>query len=52
MDQQTKDRLDGIDRKLDELLEKLERAEESLGAFLAGPGKGFAKVFKAISGGG
>jgi hypothetical protein len=51
MDQQTKDRLDGIDAKLDRLMEKLEQAESSLGAFLAGPGKGFAKVFKAIGGG-
>lgn len=44
MDQQVKERLDGIEGKLDTLIERLDQAERRLGAFLTGPGKAFAKM--------
>lgn len=45
MDQQLKDRLDGLEDKLDQLITRLDAAERTLGAFLNGPGKSIGRVF-------
>ncbi len=47
----TEERLTRVEAKVDELLELVKAGQQAFEAFLAGPGKGLAKVFRAIGGG-
>ncbi len=50
MDQQTEERLTRVEDKLDQVLELVKAGQQAFEQFLAGPGKGLAKVFRAIGG--